>query len=156
MSISKTDYVQRIVSATPNQLNIITFELCITNIENAIKNFDININEYTNDISTAIALLKEIILSLDFKYDISKDLYQIYIFINKLLIKAKLKFIKSDLECCINCLTEIKNAFEQLEDIDDSKSVVKNATKVFAGLTYGKNGSLSEYIDDSPSRGFQA
>lgn len=156
MNNSKSDYVQRISSATPNQLNIITFELCISNIDDAIKNFNNDINIYNKHIDISLLLLKEIIISLDFKYDISKELYKIYIFINKLLIKSKIKFVQSDLVSSRDCLSTIKEAFEQIKESDNSKTVVKNASKVFAGLTYGKDGTLSEYIDNSTTKGFQA
>ncbi len=152
--MDKNNYALRIANATPNQLNIITFEICIDNIKEAIENIDTNRKISENKIDTAILTLREIITSLNHDYEIAEELYNIYIYVNKILIQSKFKNNTEDLQSAILILTTIKEGFEQIDDVE-TDSVMKNATKVFAGLTYGKGG-LSEYIDESENRGFKA
>ncbi len=154
MSKSNKDYALRIANATPNELNIITFEICIDNIISAIENIEQNQKLYNQNIDTALSALREIILSLNFDYEISVELNQMYLYVNKLLIASKFSLEPQNLLDAIELLTTIKEGFEQIDD-KNADSVMKNATKVFAGLTYGKGG-LSEYVDPSESRGFKA
>ncbi len=155
MSINKKDYALRISNATPNELNIINFELCIEYLKESIFQIDNDFVQFGKNINTSLALLKEIIVSLNFDYDISAELRNIYLYVNKLIIGSKFSLNKSELEEAISILSTIKSGFEALNDTQ-SDAVMKNTTKVFAGLTYGKNGDLSEYIDEGQSRGFQA
>ncbi len=155
MPVNKKDYALRITNATPNELNIINFELCIEYLKESIFQLENDFSQFGKNINTSLSLLKEIIVSLNFDYDISKELRNIYLYVNKLIINSKFSLDKKDLEDAISILSTIKGGFEELNDTESDK-VMKNATKVFAGLTYGKNGDLSEYIDDDKSRGFQA
>lgn len=155
MSINKQQYALRIANATPNELNIINFELCVEYLSEAIDQIESDFTQFGKNINIALSLLKEIIVSLNFDYEISKELHNIYVYVNKLIISSKFSLNKKELEDAVNILNTIKSGFEQLNDTN-SDTVIKNATKVFAGLTYGKNGDLSEYIDESQSKGFQA
>ncbi len=152
--MSNKDYALRIANATPNELNIITFEICIENIITALENIEQNQKQFNQNIDTALSALKEIIISLNFDYAIAQELYNIYIYVNGLLINSKFSLNPQNLLDSIELLTTIKEGFEQIDD-KNTDTVMKNATKVFAGLTYGKGG-LSEYIDPSESRGFKA
>ncbi len=154
--MNDNDYAIRISNATPSQLNIITFEICIENIREAIENYDIDSKIYYKRLDTSILALKEIILSLDHEYEISRELYNIYVYVNKILITSKFKENIKDLESAIIILNSVMEGFIEIDKLDDSKeSVMQNATKVFAGLTYGKEG-LSEYIESTENRGFKA
>lgn len=155
-SSKNVDYALRIANATPNELNIITFELCILNIEEALENIDSNPKLFSRKINTALCILKEIIVSLNFDYDISIELSKIYLYINRLLIHSKFNFDKNNLIDSIELLTTIKEGFEQIDEGVSTAKVMTNTQKVFAGLTYGRNGNLTEYIDNSSSTGFQA
>ncbi len=152
---TNNDYALRISNATPNELNIIIFELCILNINEALEAVENNKKVFEQKINTAISILREIVVSLNFEYQISYELSEIYLYTNKLLISSRMNFNTQNLIDAVTLLTTIKEGFEQIND-KGSDSVMANTSKVFAGLTYGRNGDLSEYIDESQSRGFKA
>lgn len=149
------DYITRITEANKYELNIITFELCINYINDAIEFIESDENAFSRNVETALSFLREIMVSLDLSYEISYELLEIYLYVNKLLIEGNIKKNKQNLLDAVYMLTNIKDGFLMIENTDDEK-VMKNTSKVFAGLTYGRDGSLSEYIDNSPNRGFKA
>ncbi len=151
--MNKNDYALRISNATPNQLNIITFEICIDNIKEAIESRQ-DEKTFNKKIDIAILALREIIVSLNYDYEISNELYNLYVYVNKILIHSKFIDNLEDIKGAVVILTTIKEGFEQISE-ENTETVMKNATKVFAGLTYGKGG-LSEYIDQTENRGFKA
>ncbi len=155
MKNSSNDYAIRIAQATSNELNIITFELCILNINEALEFINDNNKMFSFKLNNALLLLKEIIISLNFEYEIAKELSNIYLYVNKLLIESQFNHKEENLKDSVILLTTIKEGFEQIDD-KDSKNVIQNASKVFAGLTYGRNGSLSEYVDNSAGTEFKA
>ncbi len=148
------DYALRIANATPNELNVITFEICINNITKALENIELDQKLFNKNLDTALSALREIIISLNFDYPIAYELHNMYLYVNKLIINSKFNLNPQNLADAIELLTTLKEGFEQINDTN-SEAVMKNATKVFAGLTYGKGG-LSEYIDPGESRGFKA
>lgn len=150
-----SDYAVRISQSTPNELNIITFELCINHINDALSFINTNDDEFSENLNYALSFLKEIMVSLDLKYPISAELLELYLYVNKLIIIGNINKDDKSLNDAIYILNGIKEGFESIDDISDVK-VMQNTQKVFAGLTYGKDGSLSEYIDSSDSKGFKA
>lgn len=149
------DYITRITEANKYELNIITFELCINYINDAIETIESDENAFSRNVETALSFLREIMVSLDLSYEISYELLEIYLYVNKLLIEGNIKKNKQNLLDAVYMLTNIKEGFLMIENTDNEK-VMKNTSKVFAGLTYGRDGSLTEYIDNSPNRGFKA
>ena len=160
--MNTNDYTTRILSATPLKLVIITYELAIKNISEAIKT-DI-LDHKQKNISKSRDCLKELIINLNPQIEISKNLYSIYIYINKLLISAD---IKCDLKK-LNKIDEINNilyeCWDLLEillfawneiDLKDKSDPINYFSKIFAGLTY-KNNKLSEYVDEASYMNFKA
>lgn len=149
-----SDYQIRISQATKSELNIITFELCINYIEDALEVINKDDTLFVNNINTSLSFLREIIVSLNYDYDISKELLEIYLYCNKLLIEGMIKKDSTSLEDAIYMLETIKDGFSQIKDTGDDQKVMQNSQKVFAGLTYGKGG-LDEYVDIT-GKGFKA
>lgn len=149
-----SDYQIRISQATKSELNIITFELCINYIEDALEVINKDDILFVSNVNTSLSFLREIIVALNYDYDISKELLEIYLYVNKLLIEGSIKKDRTSLEDAIYMLETIKDGFSEIKDNGDDQRVMQSSQKVFAGLTYGKGG-LDEYIDTS-GKGFKA
>lgn len=158
--MSKQDYVTRISSATPLQLVVVTYDLILEEVGLAKGNMgNSDIQEH---VSKAQQLLSSLITSLDMEIEISKQLLDIYLYVNKLFISCNIKLnikgkdeeVRKMLMHAEQILNNLLVGWKNIED-NDNQSVMPSSQQVYAGLTY-KNGKLSEYIDENIGRSFKA
>ncbi|SET28583.1 flagellar export chaperone FliS [[Clostridium] polysaccharolyticum] len=149
-------YSKRITQANRTELVVITYEIIIEHVENAKKYYE-NRKEFVNSLEKAQSFLKELMVSLDFNYEISSNLLSLYIFINKQLIEAKQKNTCEMLSRIQGMLESLLSSFKQVSEQDKSAPLMQNTQKVYAGLTYGKE-DINEMsvMADSKNRGFRA
>lgn len=157
MGFNKEDYVARISTASRLQLVIINFEIIIDYINESKNYIGTKSKEFDFNITKARQFLMQLICNLNMEYNLSYDLKNIYNFIDyelaKYLFNEKVE-IAND---CINILSEILNSFKYIEKNEKDKSpIMKTPTKIFAGLTYDKNGKLDEFVNTDINRGFKA
>ena len=157
MKLNKEDYTARVANASPLQLTIINFELIIAYIEESAEAEKYNdIGAFLNNMSGAKDFLKLLMTSLDMKYDLSKELMRIYIYINGLLIKSEYSKSAKQAVVAADMLKLLLESFKSISETEQSETaVMQNAQQVYAGLTY-KDGKLSEYIEEDLNRGFKA
>ena len=154
MGIDKQKYVAKISTASPLNLVVINFEIILDYLEESKKNIDDDKN-FEFNILKARQFLMELRCSLDMQYEISAHLLTMYIYADKQI--AKFLFNK-DLKClddATNVLKTIMSGFEEIEE-KDKTSIMENADSIYAGLTYGKNGQLQEFVDVNQNKGFKA
>lgn len=152
------DFQTKIVNADRGQLIIISYEMLIAQIEDAIMQIEKEKEtEFSRSMVKAHRILRELSSNLDFKYDIAKDLMSIYIYINKKFIDASIKCNKEPLDEAKRILAILLNGWKEADKQDSiNKPLIENGQKVYAGLTYGK-GTLNEMVyDGNTSRGFRA
>ena len=157
------NYAAKITNADPLGLVIITYELILTNISEALEAKDSAAAK--KSLLKARQFLAELIAALDAGHDISKNLMSIYIYINRLLIEADLKANGSkfaemkkplgEVSSILNDLLKSWKALAENEDIDKGEKIMPGALKLYAGLTY-KGGELAEFVDYDEKRGYKA
>jgi flagellar protein FliS len=148
-----SDYVARIGSSNPTGLVAVTYELIMDHVEGAISNQDDD-NEFTRHIELAMGLLGTLIDSLDMDYELSRTLFPLYIYINKLLINAKLTGRTGSLEDVKRILNPLYMGWQELaENESDTEPSMDKSQKIFAGLTYGR-GELNEYIQEDGNKSY--
>ena len=147
MSINKEEYVEKIATASPLRLVIINFEILFDYLEeskktiNDDKSFDFNIFK-------ARQFFFFFICSLDMQYEISSYLLTLYNYADRKIAKFLFSKNLKDLEDATNVLKNIMSGFEQIEDKEKDKTpIMENTDTIYAGLTYGKDGQLQEFID---------
>ncbi len=151
------DFQNRIAQASQEDLLLINYEMLLT----AVKEGSIAIEAGDKDqgqkaLAQAGRLLRELSDTLDFRYDISKELLAIYIYVSKQLIKAAMHMDSSTLKEAENILNSLYRGWQEAcRKQGSGKPMVANAQKVYAGLTYGK-GTLNESVDIDRARGFKA
>ena len=144
MRILKEDYAKKIAMASPLQLVVINFELVLDFLDDAKTDIEFdNDAEFQKNIKKAHDFLKELIYSLNMDYEISADLYDIYIYVNKLFVSGIYRKDTEAIDQVCRILTVLLEGFKMIEENDS----IDRMSKIFAGLTYNSKGELAEYID---------
>lgn len=150
-------YATRITQANQSELVVIVYEIILLDIQDA-KQFHKE-EEYKSmreSIAHAVKMVNELITTLNFKYSVSYNLMELYIYCNKLLLQTNCNLNYEQLLIAENILQTLKKGFDGIKEEDLSEPVMCNTQQVYAGLTYTK-GQLNEtYIDSQRSRGFKA
>lgn len=151
----KQDFILRISQSNRSQLVVIIYEIILTYLEEAKMAYEKkDMTEFRESIRKAQPFVSELMEALDFKYAISIELLQLYLYVNKALVRSILKREKRNLESAIVVLETLKVGFIGVSEQDDSAPLIQNAQQIYAGLTYNK-GNLTETLkDENLSRGF--
>lgn len=151
--IRKEEYASRISSANRVGLVVINFDLIIDYLKEAKENIS-DEKSFMRNIKKSREFLREMRLSLNMDYEISKDYIAAYRFIDRLI--ASYLFSKSEEKyaLALELLNKFRKTWSEVSE-EDAALVMQNAEQIYAGLTYGKNGRLNEYIDTRADRGFK-
>lgn len=145
----------RITQASPTELIVILYEMAQAYINQAILECSHgNVDEFRQSLKHAGRVINELNRSLDLRYEISLNLMQIYIYVNRAMIRASVSKETNELERCIKMLEKLKSAFAQISPEDTRGPVMENTQQVYAGLTYSKD-SLNESVGLESNRGFR-
>lgn len=151
-------YTARITQANRSELVVIVYEITLDALEEAKRCCELGeMDLFTANLQKAIKLVNELMCTLDFQYILSLDLMQLYLYVNKTIINAKIKKNPEILDSAIEVLNRLLVGFEGVAKSDDSAPVMRNTQQLYAGLTYGK-GTLNETSIDpgGQNRGFRA
>lgn len=152
----------RISQANRTELVVITMDMGIQYIEDAINNDDVA--DYKENLRMAKRVVDELISALDMNYDISRELFNVYMVIERYLIKAGSCAIEEDyhseerellLNTSISMLGKLRESFHQVAKQDESQALMQNTQQVYAGLTYSNMGGASETYNTEANRGFR-
>lgn len=141
--------VANIANASPVELLCITYEIFLDHIKEAISNTS-NRREQVAKAREVIAVLTE---NLDFSIPLSKQLFQTYVYVQKLLVSYNPQ--EDSLKQAYQCMEKLYKGYKQIAESETSKMpVMQNAQNVYAGMTYGK-GYLNEVVVEESNRGFK-
>ena len=150
------EYTARISQCNRSSLIVIVYEIILEYIKDAYNAYEqSDKKEFVKCLNNARNFLGELIHSLDMKYEISGQLFSLYLFWNRQMSDAIVKYSVEPLNGLQEMLTKLHNSFEQVSKTDKSSPLMKNTQKVYAGITYGR-GELSEMAVIDINRGFQA
>ena len=113
---------------------------------------------YRNEIKQAISFVKELLVSLDMNYEVSKNLASLYIYVSRCLNFALVSGKKEEIEAAEKVLRKLGESFREVAKTDESEPVMENTQRVYAGITYGRGLDLDETLvaPAMESRGFRA
>ncbi len=152
----KQDFTLRITQANRSGLVLIKFEILFTYFDDISKAFQNHEWEkFKSSVRHADAVLKSFQEALDFKYELSKQLYALYDFHRRQLAKVLMKRSLKELEESRGMLQQMYEVFTKVAREDNSGPLMQNVQQVYAGYTYGKN-KLNESYNVESSRGFLA
>ena len=152
-------YTRRITSANKSEIIVIIYDIIEENLALAKKALAEGDREtYRNEIKQAISFVKELLVSLDMNYEVSKNLASLYIYVMKCLNFALVSGKKEEIEAAEKVLRKLGDSFREVAKTDESKPVMENTQRVYAGITYGRGLDLDETLvaPAMESRGFRA
>lgn len=151
-------YTRRVTQANRSELIVILYDIILEDIREARESLQAEeYAEFRENIIHGVKFVGELIASLDTSYPISRNLMQLYLYVNRCLNYAKTGRRAEELAQAEEVLTKLREAFVSVAGQDNSEPLMEHTQKLFAGLTYGK-GVLNETLvsDDEETRGFLA
>ena len=107
---------QSVMTMTPGQMLIAVFDELIKQLKIAqISCEDNNLSEINRSLLKAQKIITELRTTLNFDYEISKNLNDIYNFLNRAIINANVKKDPSELDDVLQIVTELRDAFSEAE-----------------------------------------
>ena len=152
-------FTRRITSANKSEIIVIIYDIIEENLALAKKALAEGDREtYRNEIKQAISFVKELLVSLDLNYEVSKNLASLYIYVSRCLNFALVSGKKEEIEAAEKVLRKLGESFREVAKTDESKPVMENTQRVYAGITYGRGLDLDETMvaPAMESRGFRA
>ena len=152
-------FTRRITSANKSEIIVIIYDIIEENLtlaEEALNKGDKV--TFKNELKQAVSFVKELLVSLDMSYEISKNLASLYIYVSRCLNFALVSGKKEEIEAAEKVLRKLGESFREVAKTDESKPVMENTQRVYAGITYGRGLDLDETLvaPAMESRGFRA
>ena len=151
-------YTLRVSQASPCELVVIMYDIILDDVKNAREAKAAgDEKQYQADLIHAGKLVNELMDSLDFSQAVSFRLMSLYIYVNKMLVKARISKKWDSLTDVELVIEKLRTGFDGIKGQDTNGPVMQNVQQVYAGLTYGK-GTLNEtyYNAQDYNRGFNA
>lgn len=140
-----------VANASQLQLLCLTYELFLEDIQEALA---CEGKDRKKAVEHGKGILIELVEGLDFRQQIAKDLFRLYIYIQNSLINAWEEDDK--LREIYRLMHTIYEGYSYLLDQDEiRKPAMANVEPIYAGITYGK-ACLSEIVMGNEQRGFKA
>ncbi len=152
------EYTTRITQASQSELIVILYDMILTETKDAKDAFqDKDLLAYEKSLKQAQKYMGELMGSLDYSYELSLELVNLYMYVSKMIITGLMKKDLIYIDRAESILKKLLVGFEGVSKADKSGPVMKNTEQVYAGLTYGR-GKLNEtYLDpNDKNRGFIA
>lgn len=151
----KQEYTLRITQANKTQLITILYEMVLLYVDEAQAALEAGERmEYKGAIRKIRGCMNELTASLNFEYELAYNLLQLYLYINRELVKASSHYGRENLEHVRLIISELHKAYQTIETQDMSGPVMGNTQTVYAGLTYGRNTLTENIADSAANRGF--
>lgn len=149
-------FAARVTQANRTELVVTIYDIILESLKDAREAYKAeDMAEWRHSLERAQALLMELMQALDFRFDISKELGSLYLFVNRRILHSLARNKIELLDGTDLVIRNLRNAFEEVSKTDDSAPVMMNTQKVYAGLTYGPGSDLSEVFQGNSNRGFQ-
>lgn len=150
-----SDFTLRITQSNRSQLVVVIYDMTIEYLDEAMENYNQGKEEeFIEGAQKARACIYELMTALDTKYAIAADLMQLYLYMNKLLIKSTIKKEPQDFDAIKRMIQKLSEAFSEVSKQDASAPLMGNTQQVYAGLTYGKGILTESFSDQNSNRGF--
>ena len=153
----KQNFTRRITQANRTQLVVIVYEMLLVYLEDALVAFEEqNKEEFKNNLRMARECIGQMRTSLNFDYELSRNLFALYCFADKELAKDIYGYKTDNLDVIQMIFTKLHDAYYQISSEDESSPLMDNIQSVYAGLTYTKTDLNENLVNYDARRGFLA
>lgn len=150
-----SDYTRRISQSNASGLVIVTYDIMFANLKDAKAAYEKEDWErYKQSVRQAQRAINALAESLNFSYDMAKNLYQIYVYCRDRLAEAMYKRSISEVEESETLMRKLYVSFEKVAENDTAAPIMKNTQQVYAGYTYGRDDVVENCQELDKSRGF--
>lgn len=147
----------RIAQASRSDLVVILYDIACEYIDDALAE-DCSCGNTTEKQMEAIRncgrVIDLLIKGLNFQYEISNQLFQIYLYLKRELIKCMAHKDKEKLAHIKELIGKLRTSFYEVSKTDTSGPLMKNSQQIYSGLTYSSIGSSNEMAEVVTNRGF--
>ena len=151
------DFTRRISQSNRSGLTVVTYEIILAYIDDAEACYGSgNYQGFRDALKHAQRSIDTLVQSLDFGYEISRNLDALYAYAKEGLAKAIIKNSWDPAAHAQKVLTELYYAFKEAAKTDHSAPLMHNTQQVYAGVTYGRSDLTEMFQDVGQSRGFLA
>ncbi|MDO5402793.1 MAG: flagellar protein FliS [Eubacteriales bacterium] len=152
----------RISQASKSQLVVILYDMALEYLKEAREytdsvadNKEESHGAYADSLRQCGRAVDLLIKGLDFQYDISGHLFQIYLYIKKQLVKCITVKDSDKIMHLEGLLKKLRASFYEVSKTDASEPLMKNTQQIYSGLTYSNRGSSNEVAAAELNRGFK-
>ncbi len=151
----KQIFTRRITHANRTQLVVILYDMILTYLKDAAAAQSIGCRqEFKKGMQCARNCISELRCSLDFNYDLSRNLFAIYAFVDRELAHDMNGISAEQLDQIIGMFQKLRDAYHTISREDQSRPLMENAQDVYAGLTYSKTDVNESLLQYGTTRGF--
>lgn len=151
----KQDFTRRLSQCNSGEMIVIIYDILFTYMEDAKRAFaEKRHDEVKTEIRRAQRVLDELIGSLDFSYNLSGNLYSLYVYCKNELSRAMYENKPDGLKEAEKILRRLYSSFVEVAKQDESAPLMQNTQQVYAGMTYTRGELNENYMDMDNQRGF--
>lgn len=151
------DFTRRLTQCNKGGMIVIMYDIMFAYIKDAEDaHREDDYEGFKEAVGRAQRVVNELAGALDFQYEVSRELYRLYMFVRETLALAVVKNSAEGLADIREVLMNLYEGFTEAAKQDHSDSLMRNAQQVYAGITYGKNNLTETFQDPETSRGFFA
>lgn len=148
------EFTSKITLSNRTGLTVVTYEILfayLADAKSALK--EERYEDYKQAIRQAQKCISELMVTLNFSYELATELYRVYAYTKELLAKALYKRSEEEIAECERLMKMLQASFIEVAKTDDSAPLMKNTEQVYAGYTYGRS-DVNSNSDANPSRGY--
>ena len=150
-------FTRRLSQCNRGEMIIIVYDILFAYMKDAKSALETgDWDAYKQALRKSQETLGELIGALDFKYEIAKNLYALYVFCRNELAKAVYERKAERIDEAEKILRRLYASFTEAAKQDTSEPLMSNAQQVYAGMTYGKSQLTENYMEMDIHRGFLA
>lgn len=137
-------FTDRIGKANKTEMIVVVYDISLAYLKDAKENF-VDKDTFFKSVDGAKKCVADLIDSLNFDYEISYNLLQLYTYVNRQLLLAKLNEEEKNINNAEKVISSLRETFAEVAKMDKSPAMVENAQHVEVGMTYGR-GVLNESV----------
>jgi flagellar protein FliS len=151
----KQDFTRRLSQCNRGEMVVIIYDIFFEYTGEAKKAHEAGSREEMKEsIRKAQRVLDELVHSLNFSYELSGNLFALYVYCKRQLARAMYENRQDGLCEAENVMGRLRSSFEVAAKQDHSAPLMRNTQQVYAGMTYAPGALNESYIEPDNRRGF--
>lgn len=151
----RQEFTRRLSQCNSGGMIVIIYDILFVYMEDARLAYETkDRDELKSSIRKAQKTLDELINSLDFSYDVSGNLFSLYVYCKNELSRALYENRLDGLKEADQILQRLYASFVEVAKQDTSEPLMQNTQQVYAGMTYARGELNENYMDLDNHRGF--